>query len=237
MKILKFILVIAVILLTILDIQALETNSDKQKHETSYNAQSKSVVVPEGKGKQVVIDGTFSMEERDDALSYSIVDKHNIYLKADSKILYIGLKFAKPIGECACEIRITSNEKEIFLLHVSGSLCEAVSGFPATTKFDCNNNKYWEGNFLMPDSLKNAAWIAAGRPLDKYSDIYDKRDGMEFRIHRKKFTDNSLKFTVGWLWIEAKGKNIDKKSYNYPESANLKNADNWIELILLDAKS
>jgi hypothetical protein len=68
--------------------------------------------MPEAKPKQVVTDGIFSIGEWDDALSYSIADKYNIYLKADSEILYIGLKSAKPIGECVCEIRITSNEKE-----------------------------------------------------------------------------------------------------------------------------
>jgi len=28
------------------------------------------------------------------------------------------------------------------------------------------------------------------------------------------------------------GKKIDKIIYNYPENVNLKNADNWVELIL-----
>jgi len=34
----------------------------------SYNAQSKSVIVLEGNGKQIVIDGMFSKGEWDDAL-------------------------------------------------------------------------------------------------------------------------------------------------------------------------
>ena len=169
---LNLILVIAVILLTALEPHAQLTNSDKQSNDTSYNAQSKIIVVPEVKGRQVVADGIFSIGEWDDALSYSIADNYDIYLKADSEILYVGLKSAEPIGECISEIRITSDEKEVFLLHISGCLGEGISGFPATTKFDLNNNQYWEANFLSADSLKRAAWFAAGRPVDKYADMY-----------------------------------------------------------------
>ena len=237
MKILKLILAIVLILLTTLGPQAQVMNSDAQNNETLYNAQSKIIAVPEGKGKQVIMDGIFSLDEWDDALAYSVADNYDIYLKADSEILYIGLKSAKRIGELVCEIRITSNEKEVFLLHVSGALGEGISGFPATTKFDLNNNKNWEANFLKADSLKEAAWVAAGSPIDKYDDVYHKRDGIEFKIYRKKFTAKSLKFTIGWIRVEVKGKKIDKRTYNYPENASLRNADDWVELILPDTKN
>jgi hypothetical protein len=237
MKTLKSILVIAVILLTTFEPQAQVTNSDKQKNDKPYDARSKIIVVPEGKGKQVVTDGMFSIGEWDDALSYSVADNYSIYLKADSDILYVGLKSAKPIGELVCEIRITSNGREIFLLHVSGALGEGISGFPATTKFDLNNNKYWEANFLQADPEKKEAWIAAGKPIEKYDDIYEKRDGIEFKIYRQKFTGASLKFTIGWIRVEVEGKKIDKRIYNYPESASLENADKWVEFILPATKN
>jgi hypothetical protein len=232
MKILISIIVKTVILLITLELQAQKTNSDKRNNDTLYNAKSKIIKVPAGKGKQVVTDGIFSTGEWDDALSYSVADNYNIYLKADSEILYIGLKSAEPIGECISEIRITSNEKDVFLLHVSGCLGEGVSGFPATTKFDLNNNQYWAANFLSADSLKKAAWLAAGQSVETYEDMYKKRDGIEFKIYRKKFTGSSLKFTIGWIQIGVKGNEYNKNIYNYPESATLRNADNWVELIL-----
>jgi len=206
MKAFKLNLVIVLILLTTIKSQAQEAKSTIQNIDTLYTVQSKLIVVPEGKGKQVVTDGMFSSGEWDDALSYPIADNYNIYFKADSEILYVGLKSTKPIGELVCEIRITSNEKEVFLLHVSGALGEGISGFPATTRFDLNNNKNWEANFLKADSLKEEAWIAAGRPLEKYDDVYNKRDGAELRIYRKKFISNSLKFTIGWVRVEVEGK-------------------------------
>ena len=62
--------------------------------------------------------------------------------------------------------------------------------------------------------------------------MYKKRDGIEFKIHRKKFSDSTLKFTIGWITIEAKDGEYKKNIYNFPESAGLKNADDWAELIL-----
>jgi len=55
--------------------------SARPTQEVRYNAQSKSVIVPEGKGRQVIIDGVFSKGEWDDALRYSIMDGGLIYQK------------------------------------------------------------------------------------------------------------------------------------------------------------
>ncbi len=131
----------------------------------------------------------------------------------------------------------TSNEKEVFLLHVSGTLGEGVSGFPATTKFELHNNQYWEANILKADSIKKAAWISVGRPIGKYDNIYNKRDGIEFKIYRKKFIGDSLKFTIGWVRVEVIGKKIIKRIYNFPENASFQNADSWVEFILPAAKN
>lgn len=207
-------------------------NYGQNINKESCNADSKIINIPEGNCNQVNSDGIFSKGEWDDALYYPVADNYNIYLKADSEILCIGLKSAEPIIQFLCEIRITSDENEVFLLHVSGSLAEGVSGFPSTTKFEVNNNKYWESNYCKADSAKKAVWIEAGKPIEKSDEMYERKDGIEFKIYRKKFTDNSLKFTMGWLQVEIKGNQVDKKIFNYPVNATLKNADNWVELIL-----
>jgi len=208
------------------------SNYGQNTNNESCNADSKIINVPEGNGKQVTSDGVFSKGEWDDALKYTIADNFDIYMKADSEILYIGLKSAEPISQFGCEIRITSDEKEVFLLHVSGALAEGVSDFPATAKFEVNNNIFWEANYCKADPEKKAAWIEAGKPIEKSDMMYERKDGIEFKIYRKKFTDSSLKFTIGWIQVDIKGNQIDKKTYNYPTNATLENADNWVELIL-----
>ena len=77
-------------------------------------------------------------------------------------------------------------------------------------------------------------WIAAGSPLEKYDDVYNKRDGIEFKIIRSKIAANILKLTIGWVRVEVTGQDIDKRTYNFPDNTSLQNADNWVELILPD---
>lgn len=108
MNILRIILVIEVMLVPISELQGQGMSFDKQcNNNTIYSAQSKIITVPEGDGRQVIIDGMFSVGEWDNALMYSMADNYNIYIKADTEALYIGLKSAKLIGELVCEIRIT----------------------------------------------------------------------------------------------------------------------------------
>lgn len=221
-----------VILLFTIEAHAQENNSIKQSSDSLYSTRSRSIVLHERKGTQITTDGKFNKGEWDEALYISNKDNYGIYLKADAEFLYIGLKSAQQIGELVCEIRITSNNKEVFLLHVSGALGEGISGFPVSTKFDLNKNRYWEANFLQPDSIKKEAWIAAGKPIAKYDAIYNKRDGVEFKIDRKKFTGNVLYFTIGWVRVEIENGKPDMRSYNYPENVSWQNSDNWVELIL-----
>ena len=231
-KTLKAIIIIALVLLTPIKTHAQEKNSAEKNSIRLNSAQIKSIDVPEVKSKQIITDGMFDQGEWDGALCYSVAENYDFYIMADSEILYIGLKSAKPVGELVCEVRITSDDKQVFLLHVSGALGEGVSGFPSTTKFDLNNNQYWEANFLKPDPLKQKAWIAAGKPIENYDDVYNKRDGVEFKIYRKKFTGSTLKFTIGWVRVEIEGKKPQINSFNFPENAGLQNPDNWIELNL-----
>jgi len=232
MKVNRFIL-----LFILLDLIIIETLSQEQddsilyNNTTLFNTNSKNILVPECKEK-IEINGQFKKGEWDDAHCISAADNYNIYIKADNDALYIGLKSPRPIGEFVNEIRITANDSIVFLLHTSGALGEGVSGFPSTTKFDLNNNKYWEANFSMADSLKNEAWIAEGSPIENYDDVYNKRDGTEYKISKHKFSSNKIKLTIGWVRVEIKDGKPDIRSYNYPENINWQNSEGWLELSL-----
>ena len=198
---------------------------------TSFTTPVKNIIVPECK-EDVEINGQFEKGEWEDAYNISVADNYNIYIKADKDALYIGLKSPKPIGEFVNEIRITENDSIVFLLHSSGALGEGVSGFPSTTEFNLHNNKYWVANFLMPDSLKKEVWIAAGSPIENYDDMYNKRDGTEYRILKQKFGSDKLKVTIGWVRVEIKDGKPDVRSYSYPENISLQNSEGWLELII-----
>ncbi len=199
--------------------------------EITYDAQSKSITVPEGKSNQIVIDGIFSAGEWDDALKFPISEQFDLYLMVDSGILFIGLKSAKPLGMAVSEIYITSNDNEFYNLHSSARLGEGIISFGQSPKFTVNYYKDWEANFCQHNKVKYEKWVTEGKPLDdleKYNETFEKTDGREYRINLNKFTGIRLKMIAGMTYTQGAA----KKNVRFPENASLENSDSWVELIL-----
>jgi len=209
-----------------------QQNNFLKQTSSIIDTTNKIITIPRNNCQQISVDGNFDNYEWSNAIELSQPENYTIFLKADDDIFAVGLIFPKPMGELVCEIRITTDDKEVFLLHSSGGMGEGVSGFPSTTKFDLNNNKLWVSNFSTKNLEKEAEWVAAGKPLERYDEVYNKRDGIEFKISRKKIAGNTLKFTISWVRVEIKDGKPDFKQYKYPVSASLLNSDNWIKLIL-----
>jgi hypothetical protein len=174
-------------------------------------------------GQHVVIDGDFSRGEWDDALSFPISSGYDIYVKADSQVVSIGIRSPVPVVIGVCEIRVTENNKDVYLLHVSGGLGEGFSGFPAGTEYEIGHVKDWEANLSVEDATKLDAWVAAGRPIDRYDEVAQKVYGKEFKIQRKMLSGDRVKITLGFIEIEDTG----MRRYVYPANRRLDNADNW----------
>jgi len=193
------------------------------------DAHARTVAVPIGDGQSVVIDGTFSKGEWDDAICNPIAPDRTLCLKADSKSLYVGVRAPEPVVIGVCEIRHTENGKDFHLMHVSARLGIGVSPDPGSGKFDMGDVGPWDANLSVENESKVDAWIAAGRPFDMYAEeVGEKVEGKEFRIDRAMIAGERTRFTIGWIEIATDG----KKSYNYPEDVSYENADNWVELIL-----
>lgn len=211
-----------------------QQNNFSEKPGFNNDTTNKVIAIPKNNCQQISADGNFNNYEWSNAIELPQPDNYTVYLKADDDILAVGLVFPKPMGELVCEIRFTSDDKEVFLLHSSGGMGEGVSGFPSTTKFELNNIKLWESNFSTKNAEKEAEWISVGKPLERYDEVYNKRDGIEFKISRKKITGNTLKFSIGWVRVEIIDGKPDFRQYNYPINASLLNSDNWIKLIFPD---
>ena len=195
----------------------------------SYDAGSKIITVPEVYDNHVVIDGLFSKGEWDDALRFSITDNFDICLKANSGNLYIGLKSTKPIGVLVSELWITSNDKDIFHLYTSMALAEGKMCFPTEEykpSFVVNYSDGWEASCMKYNRAKHEVWIASGQPkgIENYDVIFDKLDGVEYKISQSKFSGSRVKMRIVLREPE--------ESSAYPKDADLKSARNWVELIL-----
>ncbi len=219
-------------LLTLLSPAAL-TPSAPPAQRAPYDAQSKTVIVPEGSGSRIILDGIFSKGEWDDALQYPITDHYTIYLKADPEVLLIGLKSANPSVCQVTDLWITPDDREIYQLHSSALLAEGKIAFPFVMKNSRHlvlSHEAWEANFPERDDAEIEESIAAGRTrgLEKEIEAYRKKDGREYRIFRKKFPGNRLK-----MRIEVRDSNGGGV---YPEDATFREAGKWVELVLPESK-
>lgn len=202
--------------------------SAQSSNKAVYNAESKSIIVPEGKPVQIKTDGTFSKGEWDDAVNYNIPGNCKIYMKTVAENLFIGIKSEKPF---VCDLWITDNGNPIYQLHVSGALGQAeIISFPFKEddqkRLVLNNNRNWEANYFTENKAKEAAWIAAGKPKgEKYWKIFDWAGALEYKINLKSFNlmKNSLRIKIDYYNFE---------EYRYPRNSSGENADNWLEIIL-----
>lgn len=193
-----------------------------------YNAESKSIIVPEGNRGQVKTDGIFSKGEWDDAVNYNIPGNCKIFMKKADGNLYIGLKSEKPF---VCDLWITFSGNPIYQLHVSGALAQAViNSFPFNendSKLLVLGDKNWAANYLTENKAKEAAWIGAGKPKgEKYWEIFDWAGALEYKINLKSLNilKNSLRIKINYY--------NGSGEYSYPLNSTGKNADNWLEIIL-----
>jgi len=222
------ILAATVVLIAAVVLFAQNIDSVKRNNDVSYNAQSKSIVVPAGDGQGIVTDGTFSKGEWDKALMFPISPHYEIWLMASSDNLFIGLRSVEPVRKLVSDLWIVSGDKIVYQLHSSEALAQGVCSFP----FNQNSGKHfslqntgWSANFLIPDKTREREWIEAGRPRgEKYRLIYSPNDGKEYIVNRSKISGNRLKMRIRLYDSEGE--------FSYPNDSNTNNADNWVELIL-----
>ena len=188
-----------------------------------------SVVVPEGNGQPMLIDGLFSPGEWDDAQKRHINDRVDLYLKVNSGHLFLGLKYTDPVGVIT-DIWITADDKTVYQLHSSGALAEGVLSLPVAEErldnYIVGYSKDWNANEVKTDRKKRDAWMAAGRPggIEAQRNHLFPSDGKEFQILQSKFSGNRLKLRI---------MSGDAKSFFiFPEKTDLKSTENWMELVL-----
>ena len=185
-----------------------------------------NLIVPEGNGKPVLLDGLFSPGEWDDALKVRIHERVELLLKTNSGNLFLGLKFEDAAGVIV-DLWMTSDDKTVYQMHSSGQLGEGVLTLPSTDEWPGTRIGYtrdWDANEIKADSKLKAEWQAAGRPADGYRRVLFPSDGKEFQIVLTKFTGHRLKmrFRAG----DPKGLIV------FPENTDLKTTDGWLELVV-----
>jgi len=214
MNVLKSLAVFTVVWLVVLEAGAQNTASHKKWTDVSCGTQSKSIVVPEVKQKEIVIDGMFSEGEWDGACNFPISEDIEIHLLVNSGSLYIGLGYKMPYYKSVSELYIAVSDTVFFNLHASGSRAEGINIFSDDLKrATCGVHK-------------DRGWIVN---VTGGKDI--KFEGMEYAISPDKFSVKRMKIAINILTIRDKNR-MEREFTNFPPDYNFKNSDKWIELIL-----
>ena len=184
----------------------------------------RSLVVPEGNGNPVLLDGLFAPGEWDDALNVPIHERVELLLKTNSGHLFLGLKFKDGLGVIT-DLWMTADDKTVYQMHSSGQLGEGILTLPLADEQPeilIGYAKDWDANEIKSDSKKKAAWQAAGRPKEDYRETLFPTDGKEFQILLSKFSGRRLK--MRFMAGSQEGVIV------YPEKTDLKSTAGWQDL-------
>ncbi len=190
------------------------------------------IVVPEGNGMPVLIDGVFQKGEWDDALQVQVSDIVKLYFKKFKGHLFIAM-------ECNDVIAIVTNlffapdDSTIYQLHVSAQLGEITlkPGAPDEEDMDYvwGRTEGWYSNEIRWDVKKqqyliDSAGVNEGEAFERSK---FPSDGLEFQILQSKFGVDHLKFRAETIWAP----NYNKPTV-FPPGTTRKNLDSWTTLIL-----
>jgi 3-oxoadipate enol-lactonase len=202
-----------------------------EKESRAGEAETESIIVPEGNGEPVLLDGLFSPGEWIDAKKVDIHPNVSLYLKKYRGHVFVGIKIA-PFRISVVDIFLSPDGKSIHHLHASAQIGERMvhedSGPWDNPPFIWGNSVAWYANEIRWDNGKMQELIKQGKSGDEAQGMsYFAYDGFEFQIKRSKFPADR------WLFrIEVPMAPDFNKPIIYPPGTAMKSTKGWIELEL-----
>ena len=190
---------------------------------------SEKIIVPEGNGKPVLLDGIFSPGEWDDALKVKAHERVDLLFKVNSGHFFLGLKFRDGLGVIV-DLWLSPDDRTAVQFHSSGQLGEAVHTLPVQEMMPASRIGYtsdWDANEIKADSKLKSEWQTAGRPAEGYRRVLLPSDGKEFQILLSKFHP-VRRLKMRFLAGDPQGLIV------FPENTDLRSTENWLELVFPD---
>jgi 3-oxoadipate enol-lactonase len=202
-----------------------------EKATSSLEDDTKSVKVPEGNGRPVLLDGLFSPGEWEDAMKIDIHSNVHLYLKKYGGHVFIGIKVT-PYRTSVVDMFISPNGESIHHLHTSAQICERIvnedSGPWDNPSFIYGYSIDWYANEIRWDNEKMQELMKKGKSRNEAQEMsYFKYDGYEFQIKQSKFPSDQ------WLFrIEVPMAPDFDKPIIYPPDTVMKSTKDWLRLEL-----
>jgi hypothetical protein len=194
-------------------------------------AETKSIRVPKGDGRPVMLDGLFSPGEWEDAKKIEIQQNVSLYLKKYGGHVFIGIKIT-PFRTSVVDMFISPDGKSIHHLHASAQVGERIvnenSGPWDNPSFIWGNAVDWQANEIRWDQEKMQALIKEGKNQNEAQEMsFFKYDGFEFQVRQSKFSSDQWFFRV-----EVPIAPDFNKPIIYPSGTVMKSTKGWIRLEL-----
>lgn len=194
-------------------------------------SEERSISVPEGDGRPVLLDGLFSPGEWGDAEKIDIHPNVSLYLKKFRGHVFIGVKIT-PYRTSVVDMFISPDGQNIRHLHTSAQIGERIvhddSGPWDNPSFIWGNSVDWYANEIRWDNGKAQELMKEGKSRGEAQDMTRfKYDGYEFQIKQSKFPSDL------WLFrIEVPMGPDFNGPVIFPAGASMKSTQGWIRLKL-----
>ena len=194
---------------------------------------TQEIIVPDGNGTPVLIDGIISDGEWDDAYSVVMAENINILFKKYRGYLFLALHYEEIMGP-SIWLNIAVDDTLIYEFHLGAQLGEIVytPGTPEDSlrpMYRWGETKDWYGNEVRWDTRKSQYLIDSLGKTRAVSIAESKymNNGGEFQFKLSKFNRDNLKFRIKIYDIT----NVDNE-YIFPENTKVNEIENWTTLVV-----
>jgi hypothetical protein len=193
--------------------------------------EDRTVRVPEGNGKPILIDGLFTPGEWDDALKMEIRPDIHLLVKKSAGFVFIGIRY-HPFNGSIVDLFLSPDAKAIRHFHVSAQLGERllneVPGAGDDPEFTWGDTSGWYANEIRWNAAKVQALVKEGKnQYEAQNESLYRYDGFEIQIRESKLGGES------WLLrLESPGPPDWSKPVVFPEGTDAASTRGWIKLLL-----
>jgi hypothetical protein len=192
-------------------------------------AQARPVAVPETDGPPVLLDGTFSPGEWDDALPVPAGGGVTLFLKKEAGHLFIGV-LCRGLTTPITDLFIEPDGGEVHQLHASAQLGEII--LPPEGReppaFVWGSSPFWYANEVRWDQARRERLMAEGMDADRAQmETIFPYDGFEFQIRQEKFDADQWR-----IRIEVPSHPDYENPLVFPENTRRTDSEGWLLLDL-----
>jgi hypothetical protein len=187
------------------------------------------LVLPEGDGRPVLLDGLFSTGEWEDATAVPVGDAFTLHFKHYRGFVFVGVE-VHDLTIPVVDLYVRSGDGPIRQLHASAQLGERELSAVVedTPPFRWGLTRDWYANEVRMDRVSRDSLESAGvDPTEAILRTLVPYDGFEMQLRRSKVPGSQWR-----VRIEVHSGAEHEAPYVYPAQTSLDDTEDWLVLVL-----